>query len=344
MVMRIGVVGYGTGGRNFHAPYVEAADGIVLAGVVARSPERRREVEHDWPDVPIHATLAELIASGVDAVIITTPPATRRELVLAALAARVHVVADKPLAPTADDARALAAAAQEADRMLSVYHNRRWDADIRTLAAVAGSGRLGQVWRVHSRFDADDVATLEGGPAGGLLRDIGSHLVDQALWLLGPAAAVTAHLTAVDTDQGPTDASFVLSVRHVSGAVSVLESTKLNHLDCRELRAYGSAGSYRALSTDVQATSIFSGRRPAADLMSWGYEPQDHWGVLATADGDTTVPSEQGRYFDFYTQFAAAARGDAAQPVPVDEGIRTLEVLDAARLSARQGRTVGIPA
>lgn len=334
MDMRVGVVGYGTGGRNFHTPYIEAAEGIELAGVVARSPERRREVEADWPGVPIFGSLADLVRAGVDAVTITTPPTTRRELVLEALEAGVHVVADKPLAPTAEDARELARAAAETGK------NRRWDADIRTLRAVLEGGRLGEVWRVHSRFDADDPATLEGGPGGGLLRDIGSHLVDQVLWLLGPATTVTAHLTWSDTDQGPTDSGFVLALRHDSGAVSVLESTKLNHLQCRELRAYGSAGSYRAQSVDVQASSIFAGRRPAADPDSWGYEPQERWGVLATSTGETVVPSEQGRYFDFYTQFAAALRGEADQPVPVSEGIRALEVLDAARLSAERGATV----
>jgi predicted dehydrogenase len=340
MAMRIGVVGYGTGGRNFHTPYIEAADGIELAGVVARSPERLAQVREDWPNVEVHPTLDALLASGVDAVTITTPPTTRRELVLQALAAGVHVVADKPLAPSASDARELADAAEKSSRMLSVYHNRRWDADIRTLSAVITSGRLGEVWRLHSRFDADDPATLEGGPGGGLLRDIGSHLVDQALWLLGPAQAVTAHLTWADTDLGLTDGGFLAVVRHTSGAVSVLESTKNNHLQCRELRAYGAAGSYRALGSDVQATAIFAGRRPAADPEAWGYEPRAHWGVLATAEGEIAVPSEQGRYFDFYTQFAAAARSEAEQPVPIHEGIRTLEVIDAARLSAERGATI----
>lgn len=343
MVIRIGVVGYGTGGRNFHTPFIDAAEGVELAGVVTRSPERSATVAADWPGVPTYASLEDLIAAGVDAVTITTPPATRRPLVLEAIAAGVHVVADKPFAPDAAGARELADAAAAAGVMLSVYHNRRWDADLRTLAHLVEGGRLGAIWRLHSRFDADDPATVEAGPTGGLLRDIGSHLVDQALWLLGPVESVTAHLDWVDLPEGRTDAGFVVNLRHASGALSVLESSKLNHLQCRELRAYGSVGSYRALGSDVQATSIFAGRRPGADPTRWGFEPEENWGTLATAEGDQMVPSVQGSYAAFYTQFAAAARGEGDQPVPAHEGIRTLTVLDAARASAQTRKAVPVP-
>jgi predicted dehydrogenase len=228
--------------------------------------------------------------------------------------------------------------------MLSVFHNRRWDADILTLRRVVTAGRLGELWRVHSRFDLDDPGTLEAGPYGGLLRDIGSHVVDQMLWLLGPVTAVTARLDWVDLPEGRTDAGFVISLRHASGVQSYVESTKINRIAVRELRAYGSDGSYRFQGTDVQAQSIFAGRRPAAEPETWGFEPEDHWGVLATPAGEERVPSEQGRYHDLYTQFAAAARGDGPQPVPAAEGIRTLAVLDAARDSDSRGETVEITA
>jgi predicted dehydrogenase len=340
--VRIGVVGYGTGGRHFHTPFIEAAEGIELAGVVTRSPERRAAVAQDWPGVPTYDSLGDLMASGEDAVTITTPPTTRRALVLEAMAAGVHVVADKPFAPSADVARELARAAESNGVLLTVFHNRRWDADVRTLATVLGSGRIGDLWRVHSRFDADDPATLEAGPGGGLLRDIGSHLVDQMLWLLGPVRSVSAHLDMVDLPEGPTDAGFTVDLVHESGVRSYVESSKTNHLTAREFRAYGSLGSYQALGTDVQAQGIFTGRRPAEDLRGWGYDAREHWGVLNTAAGRETVPSEQGRYHDLYTQFAAAVRGEAEQPVPAHEGIRTVEVLDAARESAQRDVTISL--
>lgn len=340
--MRIGVVGYGAGGQHFHTPFIAAAEGVDLVGVVTRSPQRRAAVAVDWPGVPTYASLRDLLAAGVDAVTITTPPTTRRELVLEAIAAGVHVMADKPFAPTADDGREMERAAAEADVMLSVYHNRRWDADIRTLASVIESGRLGTLWRVHSRFDLDDPTTLESGPGGGLLRDIGSHVVDQMLWLLGPVRTVNAHLDWVDLPDGRTDASFLIDLLHMSGVRSYVESSKINHLVAREFRAYGSEGSYRASGTDVQAQAIFAGRRPSDDPDAWGYDAEENWGVLATAEGEQKIPSRQGRYQDLYTQFAAAARGDADQPVPASEGIRTLTVLDAARISAQRGQSIDI--
>jgi len=338
--MRLGLVGYGLGGRFFHAPFVVAAQGVELAGVVTRSQQRRAELADDHPSVPAFDSLAGLLAAGVDAVTITTPPQTRRELVLEALAGGVHVIADKPFAPSAQGARDLVRAAEEAGLVLNVFHNRRWDADIRTLAGVLSRGDVGELWRVESRVDLDDPETLEAGPHGGLLRDLGSHLVDQALWLLGPARSVYAELNAVDLPEGRTDCAFAVMITHAGGVRSHLSSTKLNRVGERELRAYGSAGAYVSHGTDVQAQAIFAGLRPAELGAAWGYESQDRWGTLHTASGAVPVPSERGAYQDYYAQFAAALRGEAAFPVPAAEAVHTLEVLDAARISAEENRVV----
>ncbi len=332
--MRIGLVGYGVGGRLFHAPYILAAAGCELAGVVARSADRRREVADDLPGVPVYDSLAALVAAGVDAVTVSTPPATRRELVLEALAAGVHVIADKPFAPTADAGRELVAAADAAGLLLSVFHNRRWDTDIVTARSVLDRGDLGEIWRFDSRFDLDQAETLEAGPEGGLLRDLGSHLVDQALWLLGPAATVFANLDWVDRPEGPTDAGFVITVAHTSGAHSHISASKINHTVGREVRLFGAAGSYVSSHTDVQTQAILAGKRPVDDPAGWGYEDETRWGVLSTAAGAAPEPSAQGAYFRLYEQFAAAIAGQGPQPVPGREAIATLEVLDAARVSA----------
>jgi predicted dehydrogenase len=343
--LRIGLVGYGNGGRHFHAPYIVAASGVVLAAVVVRSPERRALFEGDYPGVPVFASLGAMLAAGVvDAVVITTPPQTRRELVLEAVAGGVHVVGDKPFAPDAHGARELAAAASAAGVALNAFHNRRWDADFRTVAAVIARGDVGEVWRVDSRFDLDDPGTLEGGPTGGLLRDLGAHVVDQVLVLLGPVRTVYAQLDWVDTAAGRTDAGFSLALTHASGVTSRVSASKLQHLPEKELRVYGSLGSYAGISTDGQTRAIFAGLRPLAEGAAWGYEPESAWGWLRTGAGAVRVPSERGAYQDFYTQFAAAVRGEARFPVPVEEAIRTIEVLDAARVSAIEGRVVELPA
>jgi predicted dehydrogenase len=338
--LRYGLVGYSNGGRNFHAPYIVAADGVELIGVVTRDPGRRAQLAADWPGVPAFDSIAALADAGVEAVTISTPPETRRELVLEAIARGLHVVGDKPFAPDADAARDLAAAAAAAGVALNVFQNRRWDADFRTLQAVIARGEVGEVWRVDSRFDLDDPGTLEPGPTGGLLRDLGAHVVDQVLVLLGPVRTVYAQLDWVDTAGGRTDAGFSVALEHTSGARSRVSASKLQHLAEKELRVYGSLGSYAGISTDAQSRAIFAGLRPASEGAAWGYEPESAWGVLRTAAGERRIPSERGAYQDFYTQFAAAVRGGAPFPVPVEEGIRTIEVLDAARTSALERRVV----
>lgn len=340
--MRIGLVGYGTGGQHFHAPFIAAAEGVELAGVVARSPGRVAAVQQDLPGTPIFDSLTSLINSGVDAVTITTPPHTRRELVLEAIAAGLHVIADKPFAPNAEGGRELDAAAKAQGVILGVFHNRRFDTDIQTLRKVIDSGRLGKLWRVHSRMDQDSPQTLEGGPSGGLLRDIGSHVVDQMVWLLGPVASVDAQLDYVDRPEGPTIASFTLTLRHRSGVHSHLSSSKLNYLEVRELRAYGESGSYVSSGTDVQAQAIFAGLRPVDDLAGWGYEREELWGTLKTPSGSERVPSEQGRYHDYYAGFARAVREGGRPPVTAEEAIQTLEVLDAAYVSAAEGKVISL--
>jgi predicted dehydrogenase len=340
--MRIGLVGYGVGGRYFHAPFIVAAADCELVGVVARSAQRVADVRSDLPNVPIFGSLSELLDAGVDAVAVSTPPQTRRELVLEAVGRGVNVIADKPFAPTAAAGRELVEAARKRGVLLSVFHNRRWDTDITTLRSVLDSGALGDIWRFDSRFDLDEAQTLEAGPDGGLLRDLGSHLVDQAIWLLGPATRVLAHLDWLDLPEGRTDAGFVLTISHASGAHSHVSASKVNRTVSRELRLFGALGSYVSSQSDVQAQAIFAGLRPVDDPAGWGYEVEERWGTLATAEGARQVPSSQGSYADYYARFAAAYAGEGPQPVPAAEAVETLAVLDAAKLSAEKGVTFDV--
>ena len=331
--VRLGLVGYGVGGQYFHAPFIRAADGIELAGVVTRSSERRAALAVNEPGVPVYDSLADLLTAGVDAVAVTTPPATRRELVLEALAGGVHVIADKPFAPDSATAHELAEAATRAGLLLTVFHNRRWDADVRTVKALLDSGTLGRITRFESRFDLDEPSTLDATPSGGLLRDLGSHIVDQALWLFGPAVSVTAELDWVTFPAGPVDAGFVVLLTHRSGVRSHISSTKLNHLAQRELRLYGEHGGFVSNGTDVSAKAIFAGKRPIDDPAHWGYEDESRWGYVATAEGRRPVPSARGAHQDYYTLFAAAVEGRGPLPVLLADAVNTVTVLDAARLS-----------
>ena len=338
--MRLGLVGYGLGGRYFHAPFIEAATDVDLVGVVTTSKERRRELETDFPGMAVYDSMTDLLTAGVDAVTITTPPQTRRALVLEAVAAGVPVIADKPFAPTAAAGRELVEAAESAAVPVSVFHNRRWDANVRTLKKVLDSGDLGDLWSIESRFELDLAAYLDRGPEGGLLRDLGAHLVDQMVWLLGPVAAVYCVMDWIDFPEGRTDAFFAIVMKHASGVRSTVTASKVNRLVAREFRAYGTDGSYVARTTDVQAEAVTSGVRPVHLGDAWGYDAEPFWGTLSTSRGSVIVPSEQGAYQDYYTQFARALRGDGDFPVPARDALPTLEVLDAARLSESTGEVV----
>ena len=332
--VRIGLVGFGSGGMRFHAPFIDAAQGLELAGVVARDLGRQALARQRHPGVPVFESLQAMAESGlVEAVTITTPPQTRRELVLQALDLGLHVIADKPFAPDAATARELQAAASKAGRQLAVYHNRRWDSDIRSLKALLDRGELGPVRRFHSRFDLDEAGSLEPGPSGGLLRDLGSHLVDQALWLFGPVSQVFARLDWRDTPAGRVDVGFALTLTHAGGVDSHLSASKLNRLQERELRLYGVAGSYLSRSTDVQASAVSAGQLPREQGAAWGFEPPAAWGLLSTAQGQQRVAPEQGHYAHYYEAFARAIREGTPLPVSAADAVTVLEVLDAARQS-----------
>ena len=338
--MKLGLVGYGFGGRIFHAPFIQAADGVEIGGVVARSADKIAQISVDFPGVPVFASLTEMIADGsFDAVTITTPPATHMPLALEAIQAGLHVVCDKPFAMNLRDASQMAEAAVQKGVLLNVFQNRRRDTDLVTLASLIDAGTLGTVQRVDNRMDFDQIETLERGPEGGLLRDLGSHLVDQMLWLLGPVESVDAQVNHLDFDEGRTDADFVIHLRHVSGAHSYVSASKANHLDARELRVYGTKGAYVVNGTDVQAREAIEGKRPATSDI-WGEEPKSAWGTLYGESGSRKIPSLRSNYSDYYTEFAKAVRDGTDGPVPARQSLRTVEVLDAARIAAASGQTV----
>lgn len=346
--VRIGLVGYGIGGRAFHRPFLLDAAGVDLVGVVARSTAKHEQLATDLPGVTVHDSLGDLIAAGVDAVVVTTPPSTRRELVLQAIAAGVAVVADKPFAPDPATARAIRQAAADADVVVTPFHNRRWDTDLVTLRSVLDAGRVGTPLRFWSRFDLVERHGIATGIGGGVLSDIGSHLVDQAVSLFGPIARVSCTLDVRDArslglgQDGPIDAGFTLAATHVSGVESVLTSNKAGWLGARQLRLDGVDGTYEATSTDVQAQAAVAGASPADDRSTWGVEPSS--GTLTTESGTVDVPSAQSSYTDYYERFARAVRGLGPVPVPVDDAVHVVEVLDAARRSAASGETVTVPA
>lgn len=337
--MRIGLVGYGAGGRLFHLPYIQAAAEWDIVGVVTRSPERRAELAIDAPGLTAFDSLDELINAGIDVAVITTPPSTRRELVLRALERGVHVVADKPFAPNLAGAHELAEAAEAAGKRLTVFHNRRHDTDFVTLRELLEAGELGTPRRANFVLDQNDPGTLDMSPDDGLLRDLGAHVVDQVIQLFGPVTRVDGHLDWLEVPGGRVDVGFALGLHHESGVFSAVSSGKLGFRSERGMLVYGSQGSYTSRMHDVQVDQLLAGQRPAT-AEHWGVEAEERWGTLATAEGSRRIEPIAGDYSNYYRGLHAALTSGGPLPVSVGEALHTVAVLDAARESDAQGRSV----
>ncbi len=248
------------------------------------------------------------------------------------------VVVDKPLASSAEQAAALVEYARARKKLLTVFHNRRWDSDHLTLRKLLAEGTVGDVLRYESRFErwrpeATEAWRETSGAqeGGGVLLDLGAHLVDQALQLFGPASQVYAE---VDNRRGsPGDDDAFVALRHRSGAYSHLWMSSLAGAPGPRLRVLGSRAAYVVAEVDGQEDALRSGRRPD-DSGLWGIEPESRWGRLVRGEESEAVPSEPGAWPVFYTQFERALREGGSPPVDPADGVTTLEVIDAARRSA----------
>ncbi|HEY0289840.1 MAG TPA: Gfo/Idh/MocA family oxidoreductase [Pseudomonas sp.] len=337
--MKIGLVGYGKGGRYFHAPLIASLPGATFAGVVTRSPERRQELLRDYPKVPAFDTLADMVAAGIDGVVISTPLASRQALILEAIELGVPVVSDKPFANDAKQAQALVDAAQRRGVLLSVYQNRRWDSDFLTVRKLIDQGALGTITRFESRVERYSPSSVGKPSAGGMLRDLGSHLVDQALLLFGPVKRVYAQLEFAAPDQ-LIDHGFFVSLTHTNGVVSHLWGSCLQNAPGPRFRVNGSLGCYSVDGLDGQEAAALAGLSPKSEGERWGVEEHRRWGWFEQGEHRERVPSQRGCWTEFYRLFQEAVAYGRPVPVEARDAVASTLILDAARVSATEGRVV----
>ncbi|MDG9702162.1 Gfo/Idh/MocA family oxidoreductase [Streptomyces sp. DH37] len=346
--LRVGLIGYGLAGSVFHAPLIAATDGLVLDTVVTSSPERQRQARAEHGEGLRTAKDAdELLARAgeLDLVVVASPNRTHVELARRALEAGLAVVVDKPLAATAAEAESLADLAERRGLLLSVFQNRRWDSDFLTLRGLLEEGALGEVWRFESRFERWR-PSLKGGwresgdPAelGGLLYDLGSHVVDQALTLFGPVTSVYAE-SDVRRPGAEADDDTFLALHHASGTRSHLWVSSTAASLGPRFRVLGSRAAYVKHGLDPQEDALRAGARPVPGER-WGVEPESAWGTLGALEEARPVPSRDGDYPAYYAAVAAALRGGGEPPVTAREAAEALRVLEAARASAAEGRPV----
>lgn len=336
--VRVALIGYGFAGRTFHAPLILAVQQLTLA-VVASSDAAR--VQADLGDVlvvtdPMHAARR----ADVDLVVIATPNHSHFPLARAALLAGKHVVVDKPLTPTLHEARELVALAHRCGRMLTVFHNRRWDSDFLSIREAIDSGRIGDVLHLESRIErfrpqVRDRWRERSGPASGLWWDLGPHLVDQALQLLGRPDRVQADV-ALQREGATTDdwAHVILSFGHRR---AVLHVAMVSAAPAARFVVHGTCGSLVKRGADRQEPQLIAGVRPGDP--EWGVDPDAlAWhGPGGEVEALTATSGDQSR---FYAALAAALCGEGANPVPPREALDVMAVLEAATASAAQGRSM----
>jgi len=333
--LRVALLGYGLAGRVIHRPPLLTVPDLVISHVVTADPGRRREAAQDLPGAALVADAGALWlrADELDVVVVATGNAVHVEQAIAALDLGKAVVVDKPVALTAEGAVALAAHARRVDVPLSVFHNRRWDSDTLTAQALLASGRLGTVRRLESRFTRFrpqvQQCWREQAGSGGVLLDLGTHLVDQAVLLLGPVVSVSADMAA-RREGASVDDDVLLVLRHVSGASSLLWCSAAAPWPGPRIVLQGSRAGWSKSDLDGQEDAARRGVPPAP-------EPD---GTVWDEAGPHPEPSLPGDWAAFYRGFARAVRGEGPVPVEPDDAVGVLRVLEAARRSAETGQTV----
>lgn len=339
--IRVGLIGYGYASKTFHAPLISGTPGMTLAAV-ASSDENK--VHADWPAMPVVSGPERILNDpNIDLVVIPTPNDTHFPLAKAALEAGKHVVVDKPFTVTLSQARELEALAKSGGRLLSVFHNRRWDSDFLTVKALINEGLLGEVGYFESHFDRYRPQVRnrwreQGGPGSGIWYDLAPHLLDQVVNLFGLPVSMQVDLAQLRPGSQSTD--FFHAVLAWPQRRVVLHGTLVAAAETARFIIHGSRGSYVKYGLDPQEERLKSGERlPQED---WGYDMRD--GVLTRAEGEDITEESwltlPGNYPAYYAAIRDALNGSGTNPVPASQAIQIMELIELGLESARHRTTL----
>ncbi|MFD1210856.1 Gfo/Idh/MocA family oxidoreductase [Arthrobacter sp. GCM10027362] len=339
--IRTALIGFGLSGRDFHAPFIQADPAYSLDFIVTGSPERAARARAAYPDTAVAARAEEVFgqAGRLDLVLVCTPPASHVELAETAIGHGLNVVVDKPFAPTAAEGEALIEQARRAGVVLSVYQNRRWDGDYLTLKQLVDAGELGRVHLFESRFERWSPHGLRSwkgtsgiAEGGGILFDLGSHLIDQALQLFGPVSTVYGETARHIGDGSDADDDAFVSLLHESGVRSHLSMNLISALSVPRFHVLGSEAAYTKWGLDSQEAALAAGLLPTNP--GYGAEPEEAWGTLGMPGHTRKVPAQRGAYPEFYRQLAAALQGKGPVPVDPADAVAVLRIIEEVHWQA----------
>lgn len=345
--VNVGLIGYGLGGRVFHAPFIHCVGGLKLYKVSERRAENIQHILDNYPDtIVVDDAMGILEDPQVELVVVAAPNTAHFELAALAMRKGKHVVVEKPFTITSKEADDLIAISEETGRILTVHHNRRWDSDFLTVKKVIESQILGEIVEYESHYDrfrptVKDNWREKDGPGTGILYDLGSHLIDQAQQLFGLPDEVFAVLNNQRRDAQAVD-YFDLRLRYPGLMVSL--GAGMLFRDARPHYAlYGTAGSFIKCGMDVQEEMLKAGRMPW-NTTDWGKEPETQWGrVHSQIKGmhvQGHIESESGDYRAFYRNVLAAVLGEERLAVTPRQARNTIRIIELAQQSSAQKKWV----
>ena len=339
--IRVGLIGYGYASKTFHAPLIAGTPGMALAAV---SSSDATKVHADWPTVPVVSEPKHLFNDpNIDLIVIPTPNDTHFPLAKAALEAGKHVVVDKPFTVTLSQAREQDALAKSLGRLLSVFHNRRWDSDFLTVKALLSEGTLGEITFFESHFDRFRPQVRnrwreQAGPGSGIWYDLAPHLLDQAVNLFGLPVSMTVDLAQLRPGAQTTD--YFHAILSYPQRRIVLHGTMVAAAESARYIIHGTRGSYVKFGLDPQEDRLKNGERlPQED---WGYDMRD--GVVTKVEGETlveeTLLTSPGNYPAYYAAVRDALNGTGENPVPASQAIQIMELIELGIESAKHRATL----
>ncbi|PHM60272.1 oxidoreductase [Xenorhabdus ishibashii] len=339
--LKVGLVGYGYASKTFHAPLIAGTPNIELVAISSSDADK---VKKDWPAISVVSSSEELFTDpNIDLIVIPTPNDTHYPLAQKALAAGKHVVVDKPFTITVEQAQSLKNQAEEANLLLSVFHNRRWDSGFLTVKSLIKENKLGALKYYESHFDRYRPVVRQrwreaAGTGSGIWYDLAPHLLDQAVQLFGKPQAITTDLGMMRPNAETAD-YFHAQLTYPDLKV-VLHATMLAAAESPIYTLHGMVGSYTKYGLDPQEERLKSGERPPR--ADWGYDARDGYVTLSQNDNLVTqiIPTVPGNYGAYYAAIRDAILFGKPNPVTASEAILIMKLIEAGEKSATEQRTI----
>ena len=348
--IRTGIIGYGLSGRVFHAPFIDVVEGYELSKISTSDSERKALAQERYPATEIVPSGQEIVDDpNIDLVLVTSPNTDHFRWAKEALLAGKHAVVEKPFTIDAAEADELIEIAKQQDKILTVYHNRRFTSDTRTVKKLLDSGLLGEIVDYETHFDRYRTDPRPRGawreeplPGSGIFYDLGSHLVDQALWFFGMPTAVTAEINK-QRPWAKADDHFDVRL-HYPTFTATLKSGMICRIPGPTYMLHGTNGSFVKYGLDVQEATLDGGAKPEGK--DWGREPESIWGTLnADYKGvkfQGKVESEPGDYRDYFINVRDAINGKAELAVKPEEARDVMKIIEIAFRSSKEKRTIQV--